>query len=228
MYEKYFSQKRLKKEKLLEYGFSYDKNKREYFYKEKILNINMYLLIFFKDQEEVEIKIQVIDINTNEEYILYKLSNSSGQFVSKLRERIQKTLNDIKNKCFDEEDNQKNQIIKYIKEKYGTENEYLWKKSPTSSIVRRKDNQKWYAVFMNISKRKLGLEFEENIDIVNIRVENTNIENLLNKKGYFPAYHMNKKNWISICLDGEIKNDEIFLKIDKSYDLVETKNRKIK
>ena len=35
-----------------------------------------------------------------------------------------------------------------------------------------------------------------------------------------PGYHMNKKHWNTIILDGSIPNDEIFAMIDDSYDLV--------
>ena len=35
-----------------------------------------------------------------------------------------------------------------------------------------------------------------------------------------PGYHMNKKHWNTIILDGSIPVDEIFIMIDDSYDLV--------
>ena len=57
---------------------------------------------------------------------------------------------------------------------------------------------------MNIPSKKLGVETERNIDIMNVRVESQEIEKLLKRPGYFPAYHMNKKNWISISLEDEL------------------------
>jgi predicted DNA-binding protein (MmcQ/YjbR family) len=39
-----------------------------------------------------------------------------------------------------------------------------------------------------------------------------------------PGYHMNKKHWNTIYLDGSIPNKEIFSWIDHSYDLV-SKNK---
>jgi len=35
-----------------------------------------------------------------------------------------------------------------------------------------------------------------------------------------PGYHMNKKHWHTIILDGSIPNDELLAIIDDSYDLV--------
>jgi len=35
-----------------------------------------------------------------------------------------------------------------------------------------------------------------------------------------PGYHMNKKHWNTIILDGSIPDDEIFVLINDSYELV--------
>lgn len=230
MFKKYFSKRKLEKEKLLEFGFVYDKNKKEYEYTGKFSDINMNLFIFLREDEEIEVKTKVIDLETDEEYVLYKLENSSGDFVNKIRGKIKEALDEILEKCFDEVKNlsQKNEIINYMKEKYSDEMEYLWEKSPTSSIVRRKDNQKWYAVFMEVSKKKLGIEIDENIDVMNVRIENHKLEEIFQINGYFPAYHMNKKNWISIILDGSITTNEILIRLDKSYNLVANNSKKKK
>ena len=34
-----------------------------------------------------------------------------------------------------------------------------------------------------------------------------------------PAYHMNKRHWVSIILDGKMENAEIAHMIEESYDL---------
>jgi len=35
-----------------------------------------------------------------------------------------------------------------------------------------------------------------------------------------PGYHMNKKHWNTVTLDGSVPDDELFLMIDESYTLV--------
>jgi predicted DNA-binding protein (MmcQ/YjbR family) len=35
-----------------------------------------------------------------------------------------------------------------------------------------------------------------------------------------PGYHMNKRHWNTVILDGSISDEEIFSMIDDSYDLV--------
>lgn len=42
---------------------------------------------------------------------------------------------------------------------------------------------------------------------------------LLEEKGFYPAYHMNKEHWITIFLDGSVDDEKILSLIDISYDL---------
>ena len=48
----------------------------------------------------------------------------------------------------------------------------------------------------------------------------------LKKEGIYPAYHMNKANWLSIILDDSISDYDIILMINESYDLVMGNNDK--
>jgi predicted DNA-binding protein (MmcQ/YjbR family) len=44
-------------------------------------------------------------------------------------------------------------------------------------------------------------------------------------KGYFPAYHMNKKSWLTVLLDGSVNDDELKDLIHLSYEIIEKKNK---
>lgn len=46
----------------------------------------------------------------------------------------------------------RNKIISYAKEKYATEPEYLWRKTPDAFILRNRTNKKWYALVMRVKK----------------------------------------------------------------------------
>ena len=50
--------------------------------------------------------------------------------------------------------NERKDVFEYVKKKYGTVPEYLWKESPESAVLRHK-NGKWYAVLMQVKKSKL-------------------------------------------------------------------------
>ena len=46
------------------------------------------------------------------------------------------------------------------------------------------------------------------------------IKELINIDGFYKAYHMNKKSWISIILDNTLDNEIIYSLIDQSYNNV--------
>lgn len=105
----------------------------------------------------------------------------------------------------------------YIAEKYGVSPEFPWISSPKHGVFRHESNRKWFAIIMNISGEKLGLQNDNMIDIMNVKCDHILIGSLLGQRGFFPAYHMNKNNWISIALDGSAEDETIKWLIDLSY-----------
>ncbi|MDE6869427.1 MAG: MmcQ/YjbR family DNA-binding protein, partial [Clostridia bacterium] len=74
-----------------------------------------------------------------------------------------------------------------------------------------------YGLILIVPKSKLGIDSEEKVEIIDLRVSPREVGNLIDNKRYFPAYHMNKKSWITICLDGSMEIGEIYRRIDDSY-----------
>jgi len=109
-------------------------------------------------------------------------------------------------------------VLEYVKEKYDTEPEFLWAKS-NNAIFRHKDNKKWYGAILNIPRSKLGIDGEKSIDILDVKCDPILKNSVIDRKGYFPGYHMNKEYWITILLDGTVPINDIFYFIDLSYDL---------
>jgi predicted DNA-binding protein (MmcQ/YjbR family) len=72
---------------------------------------------------------------------------------------------------------------------------------------------------MKIPKNRLGEYSDRIVDIVNIKCDPIMLGSLLEEKGFYPAYHMNKEHWITICLDGSVDDEKILSLIDISYDL---------
>ena len=94
---------------------------------------------------------------------------------------------------------------------------FVWKKFPKNAIWRRKDTQKWYGILLTVSKQKLGLLEDEPAEIFDFRMLPEELEALVDYKMYFPGYHMNKKHWCTIILDGSVPFKEICRRIDASY-----------
>ncbi len=113
----------------------------------------------------------------------------------------------------------KEKIFEYVYKKYGTSPEYLWERYPDTAVLRNSESRKWYAVFMRIGADKLGLESGDEKDIIDVKCDPLLIGSVRLTEGILPGYHMNKKYWISILLDGSVPEDKIFALIDMSYKL---------
>ena len=113
-------------------------------------------------------------------------------------------------------------IFEFAEKKFGSKPEYLWKKYPNDAILRNINNKKWYAVIMDVSPTKLGLHGEKHIKIINLKCNTMIIGSLRERKGFFPAYHMNKEHWISVAVDDEsISDSEILDLVTFSYNVVD-------
>lgn len=110
-------------------------------------------------------------------------------------------------------------VLQYADENYNTKSEHLWAKYPSYEVLRHGGNKKWYAVIMDIPRNKVGLDGEESIDILDVKCEPDMVLLLSSQKGFCEAYHMNKKHWITIILDGTVEDEEIYNLLDMSYEL---------
>ena len=212
-----FKFKKANLNKLEVYGFVKKDDKFEY--KTTILDGQFTLFVFIGGSDEISTKL--IDNASEEEYVLH-LTGGVGEFVGSIRTEIENILTEISERCFEmnvHKSEQAKEIMDYVREKYGDELEYLWEKFPTDAIWRRKDNKKWYGLIMTISKRKLGVSSDEVVEIMDVRSSPEIIEAMVDNKNYFKGYHMNKKHWITFCLDGSIDSSQIFSMIDASYKL---------
>lgn len=114
-------------------------------------------------------------------------------------------------------------ILRYADENYHTKSEHLWEKYPTSEILRHDRNRKWYALITDVPRNKVGLEGDEAIDILNVKCEPDMVFALSSQEGFSPAWHMNKKHWLTIILNGTIADDEVYRLLDLSYELTSGK-----
>jgi len=123
--------------------------------------------------------------------------------------------------------NLKDAVFEYVKSRYSSEIEHPWSKYPNHAVFRHSDNKKWFGCVLNIQKNKIGLTGNETTDILNVKIDDVLLHDfLLQQDGYFPGYHMNKKNWISIALDGTVSLEEIFSRIDMSFNITASRKKK--
>lgn len=113
----------------------------------------------------------------------------------------------------------KNDVIKFIKQEYGAEPEYLWKKYPTFCVFRHVDNQKWFCLMGTLPRKILGAYGDGAVDFINVKCDKENTDFLRGVPGILPAYHMNKQNWITVLLDGTIPIKNVKKLIQDSFGL---------
>lgn len=196
---------------LLDYGFIRKENSYVY---DKVLDDDLSVKFTIKDKL---LDVLVYENDSLEKFLPYYIKQSNGSYTTSIKEKIEEIKLDILDKCF-YKNNLKKELLDYVKEKYGTTPEYPWEKSKEDCTLKTKSN-KWYALFMNVSSKVLKLKKEGNVDILNIKNKPEIIEKLIDNKTYFPAYHMNKKHWITILLDNNTNIELIKMLIDDSYEL---------
>ena len=204
--------------KLEDYGFKKEKNK--YVLEKIFLNNDFKAIITISSKGIVTGK--VIEIEINEEYTLLR-TEAIGEFVGKVREAYKELLLDIRNNCFESNFfifDQTNRINDYIKEKYSNDPEFLWESSPGAGVYRNPSNNKWYGIVMNVNHSKLDSKKTGEVEVINIKLDELEIKDLLKQKGFYKAYHMNKVSWISIILNDTLSDKVICSLIDKSYEII--------
>ena len=106
----------------------------------------------------------------------------------------------------------------YIEETYGVKGEYPFARDRETCVFRHSSNRKWFAVFMEIPKEKLGLSGGK-IRVLNVKCDTRLIGSFRQESGIYPAYHMSKAHWLTVVLDGTVDADKLKFLIDMSYEL---------
>ncbi|MBO4815904.1 MAG: MGMT family protein [Clostridia bacterium] len=212
-----FNNKEIDYNKLIKYGFTNVNG--QYIIKVKIFKGKFEIIITISDKNKIS---KLIDLANGEEYVLVDIENATGEFIGNVKLEYETVINDVIEKCtvpniFKNE--QSKQIIKYIKNKYNDELEFLWEKYSDSAIWRNKINNKWYGVLLKVPKNRLGISSDEIVEIIDLRYNKESIEEIIDNKIIFPGFHMNKKSWITMKLDNSLETNKIIELIANSYNL---------
>ena len=216
-----FSDRRADPEKLRAYGFR--ETDGAYLYEQPLLSGAFTLRVRVRADGADAC---LIDAATDEPYTLFLVEDAQGSFIGEVRAAYCDALSDIAEACFAKtvfQSGYSQSVIEYARNTYGDELEFLWEKSPKNAILRRKDNRKWYAALLTISRSKLGAFPDEEIEVLDLRAAPEAIPDMVDGKRVFAGYHMNKKHWITLPLDGTLPAEEICAMLDTSYALAKGK-----
>ena len=225
------------KDKLLAFGFS--EAESGLVLKKEIAGGQFYAEIKLSDKN---LSADVFETATDEKYVLFNVASAQGAFVGQIRSEVQDVIEEIRAKCFISQDI-KEKYVDFLHSYFNAPGDNPWgdagakmKCAPANgrvkglseasldrtydtSIVYRCPNNKWFALLMQIKFKNLGFESDEPVWAVNLKAEN--VEAITDKKSIFPAYHMNKKYWITVLLTAVTDFDKLCELTKKSYSLVQ-------
>lgn len=216
MKQEIFQSKSPNFEKLKDYGFS--ERGEIYVYEIDIFDGQFLLTVRIDKKQGIETTL--LDKLTEEPYTLHLVEGVVGEFVGRVREEYYEKLTNIAQRCFENDVFQSDAahaLITHVREKYGDEPEFLWAKFPDNAIWRRKNNGKWYGAILTVERKKLGMRGEGKVEILDVRAEPLEAELLVDNAHIFKGYHMNKKHWITLPLDGTVPLSELIERLEESY-----------
>lgn len=193
-------------DKLIEYGFK--KQEYNYIYETDILDGDFRIEVIINNSLEAK----VYDNDTDEEYTNIHLVGKQGKFVQQVKQAYEECIEDILNQCFVYDYfifPQSKRLMHLIEEKYHVLPDHPF--SDGDSFVFR-NNDKWFGLIMHTDYSKF-CDKQGEVECLNIKVPIDTV----NHPSIYPAFHMNKKHWISILLDETLSDEEIMFLIDQSY-----------
>ena len=211
-------------EKLQVFGF--EKRGEEFVYSQEMMNGDFLLQLKLQGDK---LDYQVFDQETGDEYVQVKMEAMTGEFVGQVREACQEIFLMIRANCFEEVGflyEQSRRLQEYVARTYDGRLEYLWEKSSRKSstkagVFRHQVSKKWYGAFLTTDWSKFEVDGSGTIEVLNVK--NDHVVELIQRKGIYPAFHMNKKYWLSLPLDDTLTDTELFFLLDKSFELTQKK-----
>jgi len=205
--------------KAKEYGFV--ENQGLWTYNSTILQGDFLMRVIVVDGD---LSFQVFDQETGDLYHQVHMESMRGTFVGSVREACLEVLYDIRKSCFEVQEflcPQTKRIMTLVQAKYENQLEYLWEKSPDTAVLRHEENQKWYAILMRIPWDRLDKGREGLVEAVNLKHDQ--VADLLSQDGIYPAFHMNKRYWISLPLDDTLTDEKVLELFERSWFLTSKK-----
>ena len=115
------------------------------------------------------------------------------------------------------------ELMEYVRDRFSVEPDYPWEKIEDGYVFRHQASRKWFGVGLTVSYRRLGIEREGTVDIVDFKAGPLLQGAYLSHPGVLPGYHMNKTHWLTVFLDGTTEDAVIAELLDVSYELTREK-----
>ncbi|MBR3880302.1 MAG: MmcQ/YjbR family DNA-binding protein [Mailhella sp.] len=120
------------------------------------------------------------------------------------------------------------ELFKYAFEAWGVLPDHPFRQFPECAVLRHGVDGKWFAVVMPVPFDRLDASKRgesDIVDVVNLKCQPPLVTMFLEREGVFPAYHMNRRHWVSIVLDSSFPGEELFELLSLSRKLTAGKRR---
>ena len=121
----------------------------------------------------------------------------------------------------------KQSFLEYCQNTYGTAADYPFDEDLETAVLRHGDNRKWYAIVMRVSRRRFGIARDEMIDAVNLKLPTELFGSFGAADGIYPAYHMNKRHWVSVLLP-DAPDEVVRFLVNVSFEATKDRHRRKK
>lgn len=113
----------------------------------------------------------------------------------------------------------RSELEAFLVETYRADSDFPWKRYPGYEVFRHPGSRKWFALMLEVPREKLGLPGRGSLPVLNVKCDPLMVGSLRAEPGFFPAYHMNKDNWITAALDGSVPDDKLKALLELSFHL---------
>ena len=119
----------------------------------------------------------------------------------------------------------KQEFFEMCSSSYLTLPDYPFEEDFETAVFRHAVNRKWFALSMQVSRCKFGLDSDEVVDVVNLKLPTEMFGSFGAAEGVYPAYHMNKLHWISVLLP-DAPDDIVQFLLNASFEVTKSKKKK--
>lgn len=162
---------------------------------------------------------ELVDTDFGEPYTLHLVTEAQGSYVSEIKTAYADALAELRERCFTPSvytSAAAKAVLQQAEKLYGEQPEFLWSGYPEYAVLRCAETGKWYAVLMTCAPCKFGGAGEEKAEILNVHLPAECVARLVDCCRVFPAYHMNKKHWVTLLLQGGLAPAEILQLVAES------------
>ena len=168
-----------------------------------------------------EIKLKVFELPERLEYLPFNLNeDEGGSFVNQIRSDVDEVVYQVIESCYQLKD-YRERVFDFVRAEFSTKLETPWAKHPEFYVMKTANRQKWYGLMMRIPYQLLDPQQTGIVDVLNLKAPPLKIVDLIDYQTFYPAYHMNKKHWVSVVVDEKINLEQLQALIRQSYQLVE-------